>query len=623
MHRRAVIASIAAAVLLAGATRADAATDATPGWASSPKMAEPRFDHFAVTLADGRVLVGGGNSGSAVLATAQIYNPRYDGWDTAAPMFVARQRATATLLADGRVFVMGGLSTSAPSSAQSWGEMYDPVKNAWHGTDKAAFGRVGHAAVLLTGGSVLVVGGDATDGTPTKLAQLYDPVTDKWLTVPDMNTARTGMTATRLKDGRVLVVGGTGAGNAGLASAEIFTPSTQQWTTVAPMTTPRRSGHTATLLTDGRVLVAGGYDTPSTATAGAEIYTPATNTWAGVTNGMQYARAGHTATRMTNGDVLIANGEYPAPSWTESETYTPATNAFGWYYGLAFESRTGARSALMGDGRVLVTGGTGTLPPEQDTLRYTPTTSYSITAGVWDLGAQPVGSVGPLRQLSVKNTGDQPLLFSNLAVKGVSSSEFKVDAGGCGVAVVAPGESCQLGLRFAPTAEGQRRANFTFKVNSSGGPPPSVDVKGLGTATGMAPTPTPTSTPPATPEATPEPQPSSRPDLVASVTPTPVPTPKAAAKDARIVFRNGYRVAAKLRASSCRGKVSLELRRGKAVLAKRTTRLDGQCRFGATFTIGWGRIGNVKTLTVVAHFHGNRHFGATTNRFVVAVPKRS
>jgi N-acetylneuraminic acid mutarotase len=615
MRSRVIVALMGLTALLLPAT-GRAAGDVTPGWVTGPSMSQPRFDHFAVTLKDGRVLVGGGNAGSSVTAGVQIYDPRYDSWRPAASMFVARQRATATLLADGRVFVMGGLSTTSPTSAQTWGEIYDPVEDEWRGTDKAGSSKVGHAAVPLSSGSVLVVGGDAPDGAPTKTAQLYDPATDRWQSVPDMGLARTGATATVLKDGRVLVLGGTGTPNTGLSSAEIFNPSTQQWKPVKPMSRSRWSGHTATLLADGRVLVAGGYDVPTAATAGAEVYDPAADTWTSV-SGMRHPRAHHTATRLANGDVLIMGGELPGGTWTEADRYAPATNTFSEFSFVSQGTRSRARAALMGDGRVLVTGGTGSFSADLTTLRYTAATTFLVGATIWDLGAEPVGAVGPLRGFTVTNTGDQPLIFSSLATTGVSAREFRIGGEGCAVAVVAPGESCQLAIGFLPTAAGQRRATLTFRVNAFG-PAPSVDLKGVGT---VAVTPTATPTPTATAIV------SATPTATVQPLPTPPPTPNAGpvatgkpSGHARIVFRNGYRVAAKQRASHCRGRVSLELRRGKRSLAKRVTKLDRKCRFGATFKVAWSRIGRARTLTVVVRFHGNRHFGATTNRFKVKVP---
>jgi Kelch motif len=62
------------------------------------------------SLPDGRVLVAGGNSGSADLASVEIYDPVARRWTAVHSMNYARRRHTATLLGDGTVLIAGGVS---------------------------------------------------------------------------------------------------------------------------------------------------------------------------------------------------------------------------------------------------------------------------------------------------------------------------------------------------------------------------------------------------------------------------------------------------------------------------------------------------------------------------------
>src|SRR6266545_6142670 len=126
----------------------------------------------------------------------------------------------------------------------------------WTVTGNMSVERVGHIAVLLADGRVLVIGGHTSAGTVMSTAELYDPATGSWTVTSSMSVGRSGHTATALTDGRVLVVGGD-TPTAIVNTAELYDPATGTWTMPGSMNVAR-SGHTATALTDGRVLVAGG-----------------------------------------------------------------------------------------------------------------------------------------------------------------------------------------------------------------------------------------------------------------------------------------------------------------------------------------------------------------------------
>jgi hypothetical protein len=78
-------------------------------------MTTPRELHTATLLAEGMVLVAGGDSGGNALATAELYNPTNQQWTpiTNSTMSSGREFHTATALNNGVVLVAGGTDSTA------------------------------------------------------------------------------------------------------------------------------------------------------------------------------------------------------------------------------------------------------------------------------------------------------------------------------------------------------------------------------------------------------------------------------------------------------------------------------------------------------------------------------
>src|ERR1035437_7928354 len=241
--------------------------------------------------------------GTLFLNLSFVQPLRAASWTTNGPLHTARYGHTATLLPNGMVIVVGGRDSNSVSLASA--ELYDQSTGTWTNTGSLNVARYDHTATLLTSGKLMVVGGIGTH--PVSLVELYDPPTGIWTTNSlTLNTARFRHTATLLSDGKVLVAGG---GNGGfLSSAEGFDPVTGAWTpTVNPLATGRVL-HTATLLGNGKVLVAGGAGTNAGVpgiVSSAELYDPANGMWTTV-NPMNPGRYRHTATLLPNGKVMVA-----------------------------------------------------------------------------------------------------------------------------------------------------------------------------------------------------------------------------------------------------------------------------------------------------------------------------
>ena len=123
-------------------------------------MAEPRREHAAVALPDGRVLISGGETADfRPLAAVEIYDPATNTFTALALLNRARRGHSATLLSGGGVLIVGGLG--APALAEAAAELYLPGGRGQSDfLARVAVARSLHTATRLPDGRVLIAGGD-------------------------------------------------------------------------------------------------------------------------------------------------------------------------------------------------------------------------------------------------------------------------------------------------------------------------------------------------------------------------------------------------------------------------------------------------------------------------------
>jgi hypothetical protein len=287
------------------------------------EMSSVRRGHTATLLPNGKVLVVGGDDGAgAYVASAEIFDPATNTFTetTGAPL-VGRTGHSATLLGNDNVLIAGGQleSGSGKQTELYINETTAATFNTFIQTGSMAYARVGHQAVRLLNGNVFVVGLSPTLGFETTATsfEIYDPSTGLWAeggAIGPTNTMlhqRSYPAAVRLSNGYVLVSGGTGTGP---QTWEVYNPTSGQFETGPSQMTAGRSRHSLTLLADDDILAVGGFlagnQLATTERFNFNSTTVTLSTWSSETS-LNNARAGHTATRLVNDQILIL-GSYEA-----------------------------------------------------------------------------------------------------------------------------------------------------------------------------------------------------------------------------------------------------------------------------------------------------------------------
>jgi transcriptional regulator with XRE-family HTH domain len=240
-------------------------------------MKYARARHAATMLQTGKVLIVGG----APYYPAELYDSITDTWSLSGNMATHRYDHIAVRLHDGTVLVAGGRTRNDKhnnTNDNQWitnsTELYDPNTNTWAALPKMHFPRADFTSVLFPDGRVLVIGGQLPNGEVTPTTEIYDPSTKRWLLGASMNYARQnplGQEALHVGDGTILVAGGDTLG-----TSERYAPMTGTWVSAIRLHSRHYFGATASL-DNGQAFVAGGFDVLSTVdknktTASTEIY---------------------------------------------------------------------------------------------------------------------------------------------------------------------------------------------------------------------------------------------------------------------------------------------------------------------------------------------------------------
>ena len=264
-----------------------------------------------IQLADGRVLVAGGNKNAAMdgIVQTHIFDWRNETWSRGPDMAAGRWYPSLAALGNDEAVIVGG-GPAVPEVYQSDGSLRRLTNASGYSAREYPFlstrpdGQVqllgpptGMYSINTSGtgalsavkqrdninrdygsfatydiGKVLVVGGgDVTEGdqahVPTKTARIVDfnGSTPEVGPAASMSVGRRQHNLTLLADGSVLATGGMSRVANGLIdlnnpvfAAERWDPATNTWTVLSSASRVRQYHSSASLLPDGRVLTGGG-----------------------------------------------------------------------------------------------------------------------------------------------------------------------------------------------------------------------------------------------------------------------------------------------------------------------------------------------------------------------------
>jgi N-acetylneuraminic acid mutarotase len=198
---------------------------ATNTWSSQLVPNSRGVSLATALLENGQLLLAGGaeNGSLASFLPSGVYDP-LTGSFTNRPMATPRAGATATLLANGKVLVVGGQASVTTFLASA--ELFDPATQNWTTTPPLAYARDVHTATLLASGEVLVAGGRDSPTT----SEIYDPVSNTWRSGPTLQASRRLHRAIAVPNGGALLVGGLDSG-----TVELVGPVLAPVSSVAPV----------------------------------------------------------------------------------------------------------------------------------------------------------------------------------------------------------------------------------------------------------------------------------------------------------------------------------------------------------------------------------------------------
>ncbi|WP_426574008.1 carboxypeptidase regulatory-like domain-containing protein [Aquihabitans sp. McL0605] len=377
-------------------------------------------------LADGRVVVFGGQNGAPHIGTAvnALFDSSTETWAQGASMAYQRWYPSVTTLADGKVLATSG--DDANGKRITTPELYNPTTDTWVKLTGAVRnqGLYPHMYVLPNG--------KVYEAAPGAATALLDPSgTGSWTPGPTNAWGTNGYSESSVmyEPGKILRAGG---GDPAIARTAIvdMNQANPQWQETSPMAFPRRRMNLV-IMADGELLAVGGTaesDNEAAAALPAEIWNPATKTWRTVA-AMSEARMYHSsAVLLPDGRILSAGGEasgrlhaqiYSPPYLSAGPrptiTSSPATAAFGSSIQVTSPDAADVTSVAL----IRLNAATHAWDQNQ---RYE-TLSFTRSGSTLTAAAPGNGNIAPpgVYQLIIKNTAGVPSVAKMIKIDSASA----------------------------------------------------------------------------------------------------------------------------------------------------------------------------------------------------------
>ena len=336
----------------------------------------------------------------ATLLRATLPHTTVGAWSAAGNLSQARSNASAVMLSNGSILIVGG---EAGNGALQSTEIFGTDGSISSAAPMYA-ARSRHFAVLLSDGRVLVGGGITSGGGTTNTAEIYDSSANTWTPVGVMTVARANATAAALSDGRVVIAGGDNAG-APSNTIEIFDPSSGSFSFAATMSASRTQ-HAMAVLQDDRVLIIGGTD-GSYPLSSSDIFDPSSGNVSAGPN-LATARYAASATTLLDGDVAViggagSDGNGGTTDLASIEVFDPSSDAVISAGANLVTPREGHRAFLLpNNNNVLIVGGTAGGKALSSSELFTAQASSSN--GAWSYSVSATRSMNSARAGSIGST---------------------------------------------------------------------------------------------------------------------------------------------------------------------------------------------------------------------------